>query len=76
MIDEGKTRAQENGQGRGEGGWPSCDAVRASHEQLCQGPCAYCIFTVHETIKPAEAFRATSAASADEGQGMGEGMAR
>lgn len=77
VIDEGKTRAKENGQDQSrpeEGGWPSCDVVRASHhEQLCQGPCAYCIFTVHETIRPAEAFRATSAASADEGQGMGGG---
>lgn len=77
VIDEGKTRAKEKGQGQSrpeEGGWPSCDVVRASHhEQLCQGPCAYRIATVHATIRPAEAFRATSAASADEEQGMGVG---
>lgn len=77
VIDEGKTRAKENGQGQSrpeEGGWPSCNVVRANHhEQLCQGPCAYCIATVHATIRPAEAFRATSAASADEEQGMGVG---
>lgn len=67
-IDEGKKRDKEKGQSPWEtqkwGGVVSCAVARASPPLAAAArplaPAHTVSFTVHETIKPAEAFRATS----------------